>query len=238
MAWRVDFHVHTRVSPDGITRPERVVAAAKRMGLDAIAITDHDRSAAYERLVELGLADRRGVAVDGFLVIPGVEVSCREGHLLVLGASFDSAGKPPAREVVARAHGLGAMAVAAHPLDLTRSGMGGTVMSRLELDAVEGWNSKTLSRAANLRAIAYADQRGLPIIAGSDAHFAGTVGRAHTLVQCDELSVASVLAGVRAGRTQLVPGQHKPRELARYWAQGWLTRPWILEMTARSFASL
>lgn len=238
MAWRVDFHVHTRVSPDGITRPERVVAAAKRMGLHAIAITDHDRGYAYDRLVDLGLADPAGHAVDGLLVIPGVEVSCREGHLLVLGARFDSSGKPPAAEVVAKAHDAGALAVAAHPMDVTRSGMGAQVMRALALDAVEGWNSKTLSRGANLRAIAYADQHGLPIIAGSDAHFAGTLGRAHTLVASDELSVASVLRAVKAGRTQLVPGQHKPRELARYWAQGWLTRPWLLEMTARSFAAL
>lgn len=237
MMLRVDLHVHTRVSPDGITRPERVVARAKRMGLDAIAITDHDRCAAYAHLVAMGLADPSGRSVDGLLVIPGVEVSCQQGHLLVLGASYDSARKPTARDAVARAHDLGALAVAAHPMDLSRSGMGAAVMDGLPLDAVEGWNSKTLSRGANLRAIAYADQRGLPIVAGSDAHFAGTLGRAHTLVDASELTTASVLGAIAAGRTQIVPGQHRPSELARYWAQGWLTRPWLLDVTARGIAA-
>lgn len=234
--FRFDLHVHTRISPDGLSAPERVVQAAKNAGLAGIAITDHDRRGAYDRLVDLGLADPTGRPVDGFLVLPGVEVSTLQGHVLVLGATFDAPAGLSAQAVVARAHRLGALAVAAHPCDMTRSGLGLEVIDDLPFDAVEGWNSKTMSRGANDRAIAYAQRRGLPITAGSDAHFASTVGRAHTVIEATELRAGAVLEAIGAGRTELVRGQHTAGEIAKYLAQGWLTRPWLLDLTARTVA--
>jgi predicted metal-dependent phosphoesterase TrpH len=233
----VDFHVHTRVSPDALDRPETVVEAARRAGLDAIAITDHDRSAAYARLCELGLADPSGRPVDGFLVIPGVEVSCVEGHVLVLGATFDSPESPLASEAVERAHELGAIAAAAHPFDRLRSGVGLATLQRVAFDAVEAWNSKTIEAGSNRSAGEFARSHGLPVIGGSDAHFAAALGRAHTLVTCDDFSVRGVLRAVLAHRTQVVPGAHSTRELLRYWGRGWLTRPWVFDMARRSAAA-
>jgi predicted metal-dependent phosphoesterase TrpH len=239
----VDFHVHTRVSPDGLDAPERVVAAAREAGLSALAITDHDRSAGYRRLVDLGLADPAGRAVDGLLVIPGVEVSTSSGHVLVLGATFDT---PPRRGGISvdalrrfvRLNHPGALLVAAHPLDRTRSGVGAAIAASGCFDAIEAFNSKTLDRGANRRAGELASGLGLPSIAGSDAHSVATVGRARTIVDAAELSTDAVLAGVRAGRTQVVAGLHTHREIAAYVARGWLTRPWVADWTRRAATSV
>ncbi len=231
---RVDFHVHTRVSPDALDRPEAVVEAARHAGLDAIAITDHDRSAAYSRLCALGLADPSGAPVDGFLVIPGVEVSCIEGHVLVLGTTFDTPEPIPAAEAAQLAHARGAIAAAAHPFDRLRSGVGQATLEAVPFDAVEAWNSKTIEPGSNRSAGEFAAAHGLPVIAGSDAHFAAAVGRAHTLVTCDEFNVAGVLRAVAAHRTELVPGAHSTREMLRYWGRGCFTRPWVFDMARRS----
>lgn len=245
----IDFHVHTRVSPDGLDAPEVVVRAARDAGLDAIAITDHDRSAGYRRLVELGLADPSGLPVDGFLVIPGVEVSTTSGHVLVIGSTFDT----PARrggisieQLSRRARALSApgpgrhapLLVAAHPLDRTRSGVGEAAVCGSGFDAVEVFNSKTLDRAANARAGALAERLGLPGIGGSDAHCAWAVGRARTVVDVEEFTIAGVLAGVRCERTRVIEGLHTPREVAAYIARGWLTRPWIADWLGRAAASV
>ena len=40
--WRVDLHMHTSHSPDCLSRPDAVVSRARSVGLDRIAITDHD----------------------------------------------------------------------------------------------------------------------------------------------------------------------------------------------------
>lgn len=230
---RVDFHVHTRVSPDALDRPEAVVDAARLAGLDAITITDHDRSAAYSRLCSLGLADPSGRPVDGFLVIPGVEVSCTEGHVLVLGATFDTPEPIPAEHAVALAHARGAIAAAAHPFDRLRSGVGLATLDRVAFDAVEAWNSKTIEPGSNRSAGEFAASRALPVIAGSDAHFAAALGRAHTLVSCDDFTVSGVLRAVLARRTEIVPGAHSTREMLRYWGRGCLTRPWVFDMARR-----
>lgn len=234
---RVDFHVHTRVSPDALDRPEAVVDAARAAGLDAIAITDHDRSSAYTRLCDLGLADPHGNPVDGFLVIPGVEVSCVEGHVLVIGATFDTPDAIPASQALAMAHARGAIAAAAHPFDRLRSGVGHATLRRVAFDAVETWNSKTIEAGSNRAAGEFARAHALPEIGGSDAHFAAALGRAHTLVSCDEFTVKGVLEAVLAHRTRVVPGAHSTRELLRYWGRGWLTRPWVFDMARRGAAA-
>ncbi len=62
-----DLHVHTTLS-DGSFGIEEVIAQAKRMGLDYLAITDHDTLSSQSR--SQILADRYGVKV-----IPAVELS-------------------------------------------------------------------------------------------------------------------------------------------------------------------
>ena len=64
---RIDLHTHSRVS-DGTATPTELVAEASRVGLDVVAITDHDTFA--------GWTDAIGAAPEGLTVVPGVELSC------------------------------------------------------------------------------------------------------------------------------------------------------------------
>lgn len=75
----IDLHTHSRAS-DGSDSPTELVALANRLGLSAIALTDHDTLE--------GLAEARQAAeAGGIRLIPGCELSCEvdEGtmHLLV-----------------------------------------------------------------------------------------------------------------------------------------------------------
>src|SRR6516225_8488678 len=79
---RVDLHLHTTFS-DGTYTPEEIVELARRSGLSAIAITDHDTLA--------GIAPARLAAGASLDVVSGVEITAefrgRELHLL--GYCFD-----------------------------------------------------------------------------------------------------------------------------------------------------
>ena len=88
MPYRLDLHCHSWFSGDGVSSPEALVASAKRRGLHGFAITDHNTCDAYHYMVDHEFARRDGQPVDGFLVIPGVEVSTAEGHLLCIGATL------------------------------------------------------------------------------------------------------------------------------------------------------
>ena len=100
-------HVHTTLSDGGGT-PQDVAAAAKRAGLDFVAITDHNN---------LDAKPFEGYH-DGVLVLVGSEVStASSGHVLGLGLREDPAfrfsGDP--RDALDDIHLLGGEAFATHP---------------------------------------------------------------------------------------------------------------------------
>lgn len=80
----IDLHSHTNES-DGTLIPAELVSLAVRVGLDALAITDHDTFAGYEKAVpfarEASLDLVRGIELNSRLKLPGSE-DPRYVHLL------------------------------------------------------------------------------------------------------------------------------------------------------------
>ncbi len=84
----LDLHCHSTCS-DGSQSPDALVSLARRAGLHALALTDHDTTA--------GIAAARAAAGDnGLLIIAGCELTClldgRDMHLLAYGLDPDDAG--------------------------------------------------------------------------------------------------------------------------------------------------
>ncbi len=123
MAFKIDLHTHTFFSGDGVSSPEENIAAAREKGLHGFAITDHNTCDAITYLLEKGLMREDGQSVDGFLVIPGVEVTTADGHLLCIGATLPYLKGKPAREVCEIIHERGGLAIPPHPYDLVRAGI-------------------------------------------------------------------------------------------------------------------
>lgn len=69
---RADLHTHTTAS-DGLFSPEELVIAASKVGLAAVAVTDHDTVAGVEDAMRAGVKW-------GIDVIPGVEISTLAGE--------------------------------------------------------------------------------------------------------------------------------------------------------------
>lgn len=77
-ASRADLHIHTMAS-DGTASVSQVLAHAEGVGLDIIAITDHDRIDAAQAAQQMAAAN--GLHVQ---VIVGEEISTLQGHVLGL----------------------------------------------------------------------------------------------------------------------------------------------------------
>src|SRR5215472_13322041 len=93
-----DLHIHTHHS-DGADSPSEVLHWAARIGLDVIAITDHDTIDGA--LIAAGVAR----SVDGAPeVIVGEEVSSLHGHILALFIEELVAPEMTAAETVAAIH--------------------------------------------------------------------------------------------------------------------------------------
>lgn len=78
----IDLHAHS-VCSDGVDTPEELVSKACAADLCALAITDHDAVEGVERA--------RRVSAGDLEIIPGVELSAREGasDVHILGYCFD-----------------------------------------------------------------------------------------------------------------------------------------------------
>jgi predicted metal-dependent phosphoesterase TrpH len=158
-----ELHSHSTYS-DGLASPREIVEYAKR-SLDGIAITDHDAIAGSIEALEY--------STDKFRVLPGMEVSSADGHILALNVRELVPRDLPASETVDRIHGLGGLAIAAHPYDRRRKGVGDLIF-RVPFDAVEAVNGHTFgNRRAPWKACADA---GLTLVGGSDAHTLAEVG--------------------------------------------------------------
>ncbi|MEY2545154.1 MAG: hypothetical protein QOG48_271 [Verrucomicrobiota bacterium] len=224
MPFNIDLHTHSFFSGDGVSRPEELITAAKAKGLDGIAITDHNTCEAVPYLLEKGLMREDGASVENFLVLPGVEVTTAEGHLLCIGATLADAPKlkgKPARQICDLIHERGGLAIPPHPYDLFRAGIRFSVLETLAIDALEVFNAATTLRRYNRYAFKYAQERGLPMTAASDAHHAAAVGTAYTILNTDDFTVKGILAQILKSN-ELNQQYLTPRDSMRKTWNNWL----------------
>jgi len=107
---RADLQLHSDLG-DGLSSPEAILDSAEQVGLDVIALTDHDDIRGAFALRDL--AARRSSPVQ---VVTGVEVTTRSGHLLALWIEDEIPMLCSLAEAIARVHRAGGLAVVPHPL--------------------------------------------------------------------------------------------------------------------------
>lgn len=170
---RFDLHIHTCYSYDSLLSLEKLAEMVDRIGLDGIAVLDHDEIEGAVRLQEWA----------PFQVIVGEEIGTQNGGI---GALFLTERIPPhlsAEETIARIREQGGIVFVPHPL--ARGTPGRIQAAKLQqiisqIDVIEGYNARTPLSADDRRARELAARHGIPVTAGSDAHFACEVGRAWT----------------------------------------------------------
>ena len=190
-----DLHIHTNASADGKCPVEKVIAKAKERGLDAISITDHDTTEGAKQA--LGLKD------PGILIIPGIEVSTRQGHVLVLGTTRVFEPGKDAIETIREAKAEGCLTIIPHPYHRWRHAVGLHAPQALrQADAIEVFNSRYYIGTANSRAAKFAKKYHIPMTAGSDAHTCQFVGYGINVIDAEERTVPSILDAIRKGRIE------------------------------------
>jgi predicted metal-dependent phosphoesterase TrpH len=190
MQLKADLHVHTIYSPDSLITSKDLIYYAKKCGLTAVAVTDHDR-------VDGALKIARET---DFLIIPGIEVSSRNGHVLGLNVHELIPKGLSVDETVDRIRAAGGLAVACHPYALFKGSLGKHASGRF--DAFETVNASAVPFNRSVRkAEEVAAQFKLPRVAGTDAHYAPAIGYAYTLIDA-EPSVDAVVKAITKGQCE------------------------------------
>jgi predicted metal-dependent phosphoesterase TrpH len=148
-------------------------------------------------------------------------VTTADGHLLCIGAELPYLKGKPAREVCDMIHQRGGLAIPPHPYDLFRAGIRFSTLETLPIDAIEVFNAATTLRRYNRYAFKYAQIRGLPMTAASDAHHAAAIGTAYTIVNTDDFSAKGILAQI-VKSNELTQKYQTPRDSLRKTWNNWL----------------
>lgn len=185
----MDLHVHTKGSPDALGSLKEISRWARLKGIDAVAVTDHDRATLSRPMV-----------IDSVTFIPGVEVKTEQGHILGIGLRNSTDDEMMRVDPIGAIKEAGGICVLAHPFDHYSRRMEDEPKG---IDVIEVMNSSTMFFRYNFRlARAYAEKWGLPETAGSDSHMPKTVGDA--LVEVDGEDVDDALASIVKGKGRVV----------------------------------
>lgn len=177
---RADLHMHTCLS-DGLPTPQQLLDhVARRNHLDVIAITDHD-------VIEGSLWAHSQQSRYPFEIVPGMEVTAREGHVLALWIKELIPAHLSLAETVAAIHDQHGIAILAHPGELminpvqvVRYLHDPSVLLPIGLDGIEVFNAGTVSPGNNLLARRICAALPLPLLGNSDAHTLNAIGLGHT----------------------------------------------------------
>jgi predicted metal-dependent phosphoesterase TrpH len=173
--WKVDLHAHTIFSRDCLTRPEALIERARAIGLDKLAITEHNNLA--------GALYAKKLAPD--LIIVGEEIKTTHGEIIAYFVVEEIPKGLSPQETIRRLRDQGAVISIPHPLDsLRRSAMGReNVLSVIDdVDALEVRNARCVRPADNEAARLLAVERNRLHTAGSDAHTLSELGQCHLLM--------------------------------------------------------
>jgi predicted metal-dependent phosphoesterase TrpH len=196
---RYDLQVHTDASPCSSTPPEEVVEAALEAELDGIAITDHDTMQNVSVVAEH--------APSRLEVIPAVEVTTTQGHLLALGVEEPPSPDTDPLTAIVDTHRQGGVAVLSHPFDSLRQRYTNDLDAIADaVDGVEVINSRCVRERFNREASEFAERYEVAKTGGSDAHFPHEIGRAVTNCQGPVLDAIREGATVPDGRGRYLSG--------------------------------
>ncbi len=191
MQIRADLHVHTTFSNDSLITPKDLIYYAKKNGLNAVAVTDHDQLAGAYKIAK----------ETDFLIIPGMEVSSSQGHIVALNVNELIPKGLSAVETVERIHKAGGVAIACHPYVYFKGCLKGAVCGAF--DAIEVINARAVPFKSSVKkAEEAAEKFKLSRVAGTDAHYGPQIGYGYTVIDAEERSVDAIAKAIVEGHCQ------------------------------------
>lgn len=190
---KLDLHLHSQYSDDATGTPKEIMTIVKKRGLNGVSFTDHNT-------INGNLQALKDTPKD-FLVIPGVEISTKDGHLIALNVHTTFPEGLPVGETVDKILDAGGLPVVPH-LFRNMSGIKKAKLKEIHtrLSVIEVFNGCSLPNT-NLKTARVAKEFRLGGTGGSDSHHPEFAGTSYTLVDTMELTIDAVLKAIEKKQT-------------------------------------
>ncbi|PIP24003.1 MAG: metal-dependent phosphoesterase [Candidatus Nealsonbacteria bacterium CG_4_10_14_0_2_um_filter_38_17] len=168
---KIDLHCHSYYS-DGISSPYKLIKGALKKGLDGIAITDHGTMRGWREV--------KKTADNGLFLIPGEEISTKQGDILALFLRKEINGEgKDITEVAKEIKNQKGIVIIPHPFNRPKR------FEKLEnyldiIDGIEVLNARWPFVSPDKKALSFAKHNNLAMTGGSDAHYYKEVGYSYT----------------------------------------------------------
>jgi len=190
---KLDLHVHSIYSEDGEGSPKEIINSIQKKGLNGLAFTDHNT-------VKGGLKALK-ICPKNFIVIPGVEISTKDGHVIALNVKESPPRGLSSYDTVEKILDMGGTPIIPH---LYRN-MSGIKKDKLKLfhkkiSAIEVYNSCS-QPYTNLKMARTAQELNLGGTGGSDSHIPKYAGYAYTNFDTTDYSIDSIISMIERKKT-------------------------------------
>jgi predicted metal-dependent phosphoesterase TrpH len=195
---KADLHLHTGEDPlDYVAyTAKELISKAADDGFEVLSITNH-HCLTFNRNLSSYAKER------GILLIPGIELSIRRRHVLLLN--------PPAGKTfsdfssLSRLRRPDTLVIAPHPYFPNPRSLNGLLLKNLGVfDAIEycHFYSPRIN-FFNQRAIAVSESHGLPLVGNSDTHFTFQLGTTYSLIY-SEKDPEAIFAAIRQNKVDVI----------------------------------
>lgn len=190
---KLDLHIHSHYSEDAEGSPKEIIKILKKRKLDGAAITDHNTIKGSLEALKLRTKD--------FIVIPGVEVSTKDGHVIALGVKEDFPRDLSLEETIDLIIDEGGIIVVPHLFRM----LSGIKVDKLieiknKISVIEVFNSCSTAKS-NIKSMEIAKKLNLGGTGGSDSHVANYVGYGYTVFNTTDYSIDSLIAEIENKKT-------------------------------------
>lgn len=207
---KLDSHIHSEYSQDCLTKIDDIIDKSIASGLDIIAISDHNTVAGSE------VAVRKTSSSDDILVVPSLEISSLEGHIVGFGCTDLIPEGLHAAETIDLIHDNGGIAIVPHPYCFYRHGLFCKAdPSTLDFDAIETKNARFIAGYCNGKASKLAKLENIPSLGASDSHFVDFVGDCYSNIDC-KMDIDSVIKAIKKGKVSPAGHGTSNIKLAKY----------------------
>jgi predicted metal-dependent phosphoesterase TrpH len=190
---KIDLHIHSKYSEDAIGSAETIIKYVKKKGLNGIAITDHNSIKGGQVAKKLSTSD--------FIVISGIEISTRHGHIIGLNVSKNIPKNHSIVETIEYIQDAGGIPIIPH-LFRNMSGIKEHYLKTVvnNISAIEVYNSCSLPKT-NLKTSAIAKKYGLGGTGGSDTHEPIYAGEGYTIINTTDHNIDTILTEIEKKKT-------------------------------------